>query len=106
MQEMKRHENIYIRLPDSVVVLGDIAPSAGSDWYCGCTDKLMSTEARFSNKSETESGSTQKHVISLYKFNCTVGCHFTVYLVCKNMVQEKKNTNRININRTFVFPFL
>lgn len=78
MQEMKRHENIYIRLPDSVVVLGDIAPSAGSDWYCACTEKLMSTEVRFSNKTETESVSTQKHVISLYKFNCTVGCHFTV----------------------------
>lgn len=98
MQEMKRHENIYIRLPDSMVVLWDIAPSAGSDWYCAYTEKLMSTEVRFSNKSETESVSFQKHVISLYTFNCTVGCHFTVYLMCKNVVQKKKNK--------FVFPFL
>lgn len=74
MQEMKRHENIYIRLPDSVVVLGDIAPSAGSDWYCACTEKLTSTEIRFSNKSETESVSTQN---MLYHFiNLTVQMSF------------------------------
>lgn len=37
MPEMKRHENIYIGLPDSVAVLWDVAPSAGADWYCSQT---------------------------------------------------------------------
>lgn len=61
MPEMKRHENIYIRLPDSVAVLLDIAPSAGACRHCA-----YATEVRFGNKCETKSISMKARDITLW----------------------------------------
>lgn len=62
MPELKRHENIYIRLPDSMAVLLDIAPSADPSRYCTYT-----TEVRFCNKRETKSISLQARHITLWR---------------------------------------
>lgn len=76
MPEMKRHENIYIRLPDSMAVLLDISPSAGAYWYCA-----YSIEVRFCCKREIKSISMKARYITLWD-QYTVYMYTGVYCIC------------------------